>query len=431
MGESVAVEIEKLVQGGYGLARLDGRTLFVRGVVPGEQAEVRLGRAQGQHQVAVVLRVANTSPDRVEPPCDLYGRCGGCQLQHLSYESELHWKREILLETLMRVGRIEAPTVPEVVPSPSEYGSRGVVRFGLLRHGSGFALGLHQEGSAKLVAVTDCLLLPAVLREQVSLLQARLKTMTLPGCLVHSIELRSSATFDQTLIIVRTAAAHQRAIGPVTELAQGLPGLVGQVVLGERGGREERWVERQDWIAERLDDMLFRIGDRSFMQANWAVTKSLVRTVIDWMEPKGGLRVLELFAGIGTLGLPLAKRGALVTLVESNPWASADARRTAKGNHIGRCRFRVAPVERFLATEEPMDYDVILLDPPRTGLSRDCLQGLLRANAARVLYVSGDPPTLARDLRRLLDGGYRIARLQAFDMFPRTAHLETLVELQR
>lgn len=431
MGEPVVVEIEKLVQGGDGLARLDGRTLFVRGAVPGEQVEVRLGRARGQYQEAAVQRVMKASPDRVDPPCDLYGRCGGCQFQHLSYESELHWKKEILLETLIRVGKIEVSPMPAVVPSPSEYGSRGVVRFGLLRQGSGFALGLHQEGSAKLLAVTDCLLLPAVLREQVSLLQARLKSMASLGCLVHSIELRSSSTFDQTLMIVRTDAAHQRAIGPVTELAQRLPDLVGQVVLGERGGREQRWVERQDWIAERLDDMLFRIGDRSFMQSNWAVTKSLVRTVIEWIEPNIGLRVLELFAGVGTLGLPLAKRGSLVTLVESNPWASADARRTTKGNHIGRCRFRVAPVERFLATEEPMDYDVILLDPPRTGLSWDCVQGLLRAQAARVLYVSCDPPTLARDLRRLLDGGYRIARLQAFDMFPRTAHLEALVELQR
>jgi 23S rRNA (uracil1939-C5)-methyltransferase len=425
------VEIEKLVQGGYGLARFDGRTLFVREAVPGEQVEVRLGRAHGQYQEARVQRVMKASPDRVAPPCEVYGRCGGCQLQHLSYESELHWKKEILLETLMRVGKLELPSMPAVTPSPSEYGSRGVVRFGLLSQGSGFALGLHQEGSAKLVAVTDCLLLPAVLRELVSLLQARLTAMTSPGCLVHSIELRTSSTFDQTVMIVRTDAAHQRAIGRLTALAQGLPGLVGLVVLGERAGREERWVERQDWIAERLDDMLFRIGDRSFMQSNWAVTKSLVRTVIEWVEPKVGLRVLELFAGVGALGLPLAKRGALVTLVESNPWASADARRTAKGNHIGRCRFRVAPVERFLTTGEPMDYDVIVLDPPRTGLSRDCLQGLLRANAARLFYVSCDPPTLARDLRRLLDGGYRILRLQAFDMFPRTAHLETLVELQR
>ena len=431
MGESVVVEIEKLVQGGYGLARLEGRTLFVRGAAPGEQVEVRVGPARGQYQKARVLRVVRGSLDRVTPPCEIYGRCGGCQFQHVSYGSELHWKKEILLETLKRVGKIEGLPMPEVVPSPSEYGNRGVVRFGLLRRGGGFALGLHEEGSARLVAVADCLLLPTVLREQVRLLQTRLSAMASLGCLVHSIELRISSTFDQTLMIVRTDASHKRTIGCLTDLAQGLPGLVGLVVLGERSGREERWVEGQDWIAERLDDLLFRIGDRSFMQSNWAVTQSLVQTVIEWAEPKVGLRVLEFFAGIGTLGLPLAKRGSLVTMVESNPWALADARRAAKGNHVGRCRFRVAPGEQFLITEPSMEYDVILLDPPRTGLSLECVQGLLRATSARVLYVSCDPPTLARDLQRLLDGGYRIVRLHAFDMFPRTAHLETLVELQR
>lgn len=431
MGESVVVDIEKLVQGGYGLARLEGRTLFVRGAAPGEQVEVRLGPARGQYQEAWVQRVVRASADRVAAPCEVYGRCGGCQFQHLHYGSELHWKKEILLETLKRVGKIDGLPMPEVVPSPSEYGSRGVVRFGLLRRGNGFALGFHEEGSVRLVAATDCLLLTTVLREQVRVIQTRLGAMASLGCLVHSIELRASSTFDQTLMIVRTDAAHQRAIGRVTDLAQDLPDLVGLVVLGERGGREQRWVEGQDWIAERLDDLLFRIGDRSFMQSNWAVTQSLVQTVIEWTEPTVGLRVLELFAGIGTLGLPLAKRGSLVTMVESNPWASADARRAAKGNHIGRCRFRVAPVEQFLTAEPSMEYDVILLDPPRTGLNRDCVQGLLRADHARLLYVSCDPPTLARDLWRLLDGGYRIVRLQSFDMFPRTAHLETLVELAR
>lgn len=343
----------------------------------------------------------------------------------------MHWKREILLETLKRVGKIDEFPIPKVMPSPLEYGSRGAVRFGLLRRGEGFALGFHQEGSARLVAVTDCLLLATVLREQVRVLQTRLGTMPSLGCLVRSIELRASSTFDQTLMIVRTDASHKRAVARLLELAQGLPSLVGLVIFGERNGREERWIEGQDWISERSDDLLFRIGDRSFMQANWAVTQSLVQAVIDWVEPTVGLRVLELYAGIGVLGLPLARRGSLVTLVESNPWALADARRAAKGNHIGRCRFRVAAVEQFLTTEPSMEYDVVLLDPPRTGLSRDCVQGLLQANVARVLYVSCDPPTLARDLRRLIDGGYRVDRLQAFDMFPRTAHLETLTELHR
>ena len=151
----------------------------------------------------------------------------------------------------------------------------------------------------------------------------------------------------------------------------------------------------------------------------------------DWVAPTAGLRVLELFAGIGTLGLPLARAGALVTEAEANAYALADARHAAKTNHVGRSRFRSLRAEAMLQATQAEEYDVVIVDPPRTGVSRECLQELLRLQVGRVLYLSCDPATLARDLSRLCDGGYRIARLQPFDMFPQTSHLETLVELVR
>jgi 23S rRNA (uracil1939-C5)-methyltransferase len=190
-------------------------------------------------------------------------------------------------------------------------------------------------------------------------------------------------------------------------------------------------VARQDWIADRLDDLLFRITDGSFMQANWPLTETLARTLVEWVAPSQGLRLLELYAGIGVLGLPLARRGALVTEVEANRWALADARHAAKTNHIGRCRFRHQKAEECLEMTESGEYDAVLLDPPRTGLSPESLRGLQGINVPRLFYLSCDPATLARDLGRLCADGYRIARLQAFDMFPQTAHIETLVELSR
>ncbi len=424
------VTIEKLVQGGYGLARQEGRTIFVRGSIPGETVEIVPGQAHKQYQEATVGRVVAPSPDRVAPACAVYGRCGGCQLQHVRYDAQVALKREAFLETLTRVGKLELPEMPPVIPSPTAYGSRSVVRFGVVRQSEGLALGFHAEGSAKLVPVTDCPVLPDSLRRVVTALSERLATLTKPPCRLTAIELRGSTATGEGLLILQTDARAKRQAEALFSWGRDLPGVVGSVVYGAAEVRGSRWAQGQEWIAERLDDMLIRISDRSFLQSNWAVNKRLSETVTEWAAPAPGLRVLELYAGIGTLGLPLAKRGALVTLVEGNSTALADARRTANGNHIGRCRFRPEPAEGFLLKATPGDYDLVVLDPPRTGLSREALDGLKTLAAPRVLYVSCDPATLARDVARMAAGGYALSRLQAFDMFPQTAHLEALVELR-
>lgn len=434
------VTIEKLVQGGYGLAREGGQALFVRGAIPGETVEVSVAQTHKQYREASVVRIVEASPDRVTPPCPVYGACGGCHLQHLRYDAQVALKREMFLETLARVGKIDMPEVaqvPPVVSASQDYGTRAVVRFAVLRQDSGLSLGFHREGSAKVIPVTDCVVLPEALRAVVAALSSRLAALSRPPCRIESIELRTSTSSGDVLMIVQTDARAKRQAETVLALMRGLPGLVGCIVQGAAAARSPRWTEGQDWLAERLDDMLIRISDRSFLQSNWAINKALSETVVAWAAPTPGLRVLELYAGIGTLGLPLAKRGALVTLVEGNPTALADARRAAEGNHIGRCRFRPVAAEAFLPTAAPGEYDLVLIDPPRTGLTAEALDGVAALKAPRLLYVSCDPATLARDLSRLgagvrtPDRVYTIARMQAFDMFPQTAHLEALVELHR
>ena len=425
------VEIEKLVQGGYGLARQDGRILFVRGVIPGETVEVVVDGSRKLRRETTASRVVKVSPDRVDAPCPVYGECGGCQLQHIGYDAQLRLKREMLLETLDRLGRVELPEVPPIVPSPHEYGSRSVVRFGVLKQGNALALGFHRESSHALVPVTDCLVLPDPLRKIVTELTQRLAGLSKPPCRIESIEIRLSSTFGHAVLSFRSQARSKRQAEVLFTIAKGLPGIAGCVVTGAAEVRNARWVEGQEWIAERLDDMVVRISDQSFLQSNGPINRAMSDLVIDWTAPRAGLRVLELYAGVGTLGLPLAKRGAFVTFVEGNKVAMADARRAANGNHVGRCRFRPVSAEAFLDTVKPGEYDVVLADPPRTGLSREVLNGLLQLAAPRILYVSCDPATLARDVARLASHGYRVTRLQAFDMFPQTSHLETVTELQR
>jgi 23S rRNA (uracil1939-C5)-methyltransferase len=428
-----AITIEKLVQGGRGLARRDGQVLLVRGAIPGETVSFTGGAKRRGVQEGTVQEVLKPSPDRIAAPCPVYAVCGGCQLQHIRYDAQLRFKREILAETLTRVGKVQID-VPPIVPSHNPYGYRSSVRFVVFRSKPGFALGFHEEGSHAPVAAAGCLLVPDAMKKVIADVQDRLARYGKLPVQVGSLEVRRSTAFGSALLSWRTGPALRSQAEKMFALFQDVPNVIGQVITasGEgSGGRSQRWVDRQDWIADRLDDLLFRITDGSFMQANWLLTETLARTLIEWVSPSSGVRLLELYAGIGVLGLPLARRGALVTEVEANRWALADARHVAKTNHIGRCRFRHLKAEECLESTEAGEYDAVLMDPPRTGLSPESLRGLLALNVPRLFYLSCDPATLARDLGKLCAGGYRIVRLQAFDMFPQTSHIETLVELIR
>lgn len=433
--ETRTVTIEKLVEGGAGLARQDSQVLFVRGAIPDEQVSVVVGTQHKGFQEATVSGVLVASPDRVAPPCPVYEVCGGCHFQHIRYEAQLVQKREILKETLRRVGKVaKAEPIPPVIPSPNPYGYRSSVRFVVFRAGKGFALGFHQEGTTQPVAAAGCLLAPPAMCEVVATVNERLASLMALPFRLESVEVRRSVAFGSALLLFRTGQTERDQVRQFFELFREVPGVVGQVVTagnGRGGQRRQRFVDGQDWIADRLGDLIFRISDRSFMQANWPLNETLSHTVNEWVGSAPGLRVLELYAGIGTLGLPLARGGALVTEVEANLSASADARHAAKSNHIGRCRFRPSRAEAMLENVHPGEYEVVLVDPPRTGLSGDCVDGLLRIGAGRLLYLSCDAPILARDLSRLCAAGYRIVRIQPFDMFPQTAHLETLVEMTK
>lgn len=413
------------------MARQEGQVLLVRGVIPGETVSFTGGAKRRGVQEGTVHEVLTPSPDRVAAPCPVYAMCGGCQLQHIRYEAQLRFKREILAETLTRVGKLQVE-VPPVIPSPNPYGYRSFVRFVVFRGMGGLTLGFHEEGSHQSVEAAGCLLVPEAMRKTIAEVQKRLACSGKLPLRVDSLEVRRSVAFGSTLLSWRTGSATRSQANKLFALFRDVPDVVGQVVTAENRGRwPMRWRDRQDWIADRLDDLLFRITDGSFMQANWSLTAMLARTLAEWVVPSPGLRVLELYAGIGVLGLPLARRGALVTQVEANRWALADARRAAKTNHVGRCRFRHVKAEDGLESAESGEYDVVLMDPPRTGVSLEALRGLLALKVPRVFYLSCDPATLARDLGKLCTGGYRIVRLQAFDMFPQTSHIETLVELAR
>jgi 23S rRNA (uracil1939-C5)-methyltransferase len=432
--KTLLVQIEKLVHGGRGLAHQESLALFVESVLPGEEVRVQLERMRKGYAEGRLLEIIKPSPDRTTAPCPVYGRCGGCQLQHASATAQLELKRAILQETLARVGGLTDVAVPPLTASPEVYGYRSRARLAVVVPPRGAAsLAYFEEGSHRPVPIAHCPLLAPRLNEAVAHLTHTLAGSRAMASLLQEVRLGLSVTSGE-VVLQYVAERCQRAQAEAwfERVRTGFAGMKGQVMVAGRGAQHRRWVDGDTTLTEDVGGLRLRCSDRSFVQANWKLNAMVVETVAAWaLEGKSDapLRVLELYAGIGNFGLLIARAGALVTFVEGNRSALADARYNARANHIGRCRFRSESAEAFLAGSEPGEYDLVLMDPPRTGLSKEALAGLVHLKPSRILYLSCDPPTLARDLRATQEAGYRVTRLQGYDMFPQTMHIETLVEL--
>ena len=432
--KTVLVQIDKLVHGGKGLAHDGSLAIFVEGVLPGESVRIQPERVKKGYAEGRLLEVVTPSPHRTDAPCPVYGQCGGCQLQHASPTAQLELKRDILAETLVRLGGLVDVAVPPLIASPDVYGYRHRARLAVVTpKGKTASLAYHEEGSHRLVPIAACPLLAPRLNEAVAHLNRALAGSGLMAALIQEVRLGYSvATGERVIQYEAERCTRRQAEGWFERVRTGLDGLKGQVMIAGRGLQQRRWVDGETALTEQVAGLRLRCSDRSFVQANWRLNEMLVETVTDWAltgQDRAPLRVLELYAGIGNFGLPLARGGALVTLVEANPAALADARYNARVNHVGRCRFRQGSAEAILDASTPDEYDFVLMDPPRTGLSKEALTGLLRLRPRRLVYLSCDSPTLARDLRVMREAGYRVTRLQGFDMFPQTMHIETLVEL--
>lgn len=433
--KTLLVRIEKLVQGGKGLAHDGSLALFVPAVLPEESVRIQTGPVRKGYAEGRLIEVVEPSPDRVEPPCPVYGICGGCQVQHAGYQAQLSLKRDILTETLRRVGGVSDLDVPPLVPSPSPWGYRGRARLAVLRAPNRpTSLAYFEEGSHRLVAIPHCPLLSTRLNEAVALLNNLLATAEPRSLNLQEVRLSESSHSGDVVIHYSAERGTREQAQKWFEVVRTRAEWVkGQVLVTGRGAQRSRWTDGETTLTEPLMGMTFRFSDRAFAQANWPMNEIVVATVTSWAvegRQESPVRTLELYAGVGNFGLPIARAGALVTLVEGHSAALADARYNARVNHVGRCRFRSGSAEEILSASVTGEYDLVVLDPPRTGLSKEAVAGLIKLKPARIIYLSCDPPTLARDLRVLREAGYRTTRLQGFDMFPQTMHIETIVELE-
>ncbi|TFH85441.1 TRAM domain-containing protein [Billgrantia azerbaijanica] len=423
------VTIERLAHDGRGVARsASGKTLFVEGALPGERVEVAVHRTRKRFDEGHVRTLLEPSSERVSPPCPHYGRCGGCDLQHLALAGQRDHKRAVLVDLLAREG-IELAEPPLLLAEP-DTAYRRRARLGVkVDSDGGVHLGFRERHASRLVDVTACPVLVPRLEALLAPLRQCLESLEAPRLVGH-VELIDSDGGAAVVVRQLRENAGDRSRWQAFGEAQG-------VAVG-------RWLGRENpefaWLAEapalhyalpgQAADAPLRLafapGD--FVQVNAAVNRCLVATARAWLAPLAGRRVLDLYAGVGNFSLPLAADGARVTAIEGHPAMVARLSDNARDSGLTVAAEQadlgdVAAVTALLAAQAPQ---AVLLDPPRDGADAAC-QALVARPAPRVVYIACDPATLARDAARLVHGGYRVVRAAVADMFVHTSHLESVL----
>jgi|HubBroStandDraft_6_1064221.scaffolds.fasta_scaffold187518_2 23S rRNA (uracil1939-C5)-methyltransferase len=426
------VRIEKLVYGGDGLAHHDGHTVFVPLVLPGELVEIDGSARKKKFIRGRLERVVEPSADRVAAPCPHYGRCGGCQYQHMPYEAQLRYKAEILRETLGRIGRIQWAGAIETHGSPP-FGYRNRAQWKLRPNQEGAAgsagIGYFEMGSTKLCAVTECTILSPRLADTFSRLRELVSRGTVLAA-VDEIEAFADSSDEKILLNVSGERLGDSAESIAAALRETLPN-VESILLQDR--RADKFhLDGPGYLTYSAGGAQFRVGHLSFFQVNRFMIDPLVEAVIGKVR---GRLALDLFAGVGLFTVALTRQFERVIGVESNLAAAKDLEINLKESGGSSPSSRNVTAEGFLSRwqEKP---DLVVLDPPRAGVEMEALAHLKKILPARIHYVSCDPATLGRDLAQLVGtqesaGPYEIESINLFDIFPQTYHMEVLVRLIR
>ncbi|KOY16115.1 23S rRNA (uracil(1939)-C(5))-methyltransferase RlmD [Paenibacillus xylanivorans] len=457
--EETVIDIIGMNHDGEGVGRANGYTLFVQGALPGETVRVRVMKTKKQYGYAKLLEIVKASPDRVSAPCPIYDQCGGCQIQHMSYAGQLAWKRQLVVDNLQRIGKLNVlvedaeGAVKQGIrvlstmgmDEPWRYRNKAQVPIGAAE--GGLVGGFYAKGSHRIIDMDTCL----IQHEHNDEVVAKVKELgshlgisayneeTGRGLLRHVVVKKAFRTGEMMLVLVTNGrdiphkdawiGSIREAIPHVASICQNVNKKQTNVIFGD----ETRVLWGRDVIYDYIGDVQFAISARSFYQVNPVQTEVLYGKTVEYAGLSGKETVIDAYCGIGTISLFLAQHADQVYGVEIVPEAIEDARSNALLNEMKNVKFEVGASEDVIPRwkEQGIEADVIVVDPPRKGCDPRLLDTILEMKPERVVYVSCNPSTLARDLRVLEDGGYRTVEVTPVDMFPHTVHVESVAMLER
>ncbi|MBN1921466.1 MAG: 23S rRNA (uracil(1939)-C(5))-methyltransferase RlmD [Anaerolineae bacterium] len=408
MAQSFELNVTAMAHGGDAIGKHQGRTVFVPFAIPGERLRVELVEERKHFIRARLLEVLEPSPVRVTPPCPYFGRCGGCHFQHIAYEAQVQIKGLVVLDQFQRVGKFENPLVFEPLPDVSGWEYRNHARFHITAEGHpGFLAADSQE----IIPIKDCPIMHPLLGQLYTSLD-----LMLPD--VEQMELRVGTATGDLMLLLQTYDEEPPSLEvdfPLS-IVQVCHDTLPVPLIG------------LDYITEIVHGREFRISATSFYQVNSAQAERLVEIVLGALELQGHERVLDAYCGVGLFTAFLAEEAAEVVGIELNAASVADAVfNLADAPNVTLIEGQVEDV----LPDWEQAFDAVVLDPPRTGLDPVMLDAMLRVSPERIVYVSCDPATLARDARRLVDAGYVLEWVQPVDLFPQTFHIENVALLTR
>lgn len=426
-GQLTTVNVTSLCSEGEGVGKIDKLAVFIEGALPDEIVTAKISEVKSRYAKGQLVSIDITSSSRVSPLCPLFDRCGGCQIMHLDYDKQLEAKRERVAETLKRVGRLDGIEVLPCAPSLRQFGYRNKITLSIQKKNGQLKIGFCERGSHDIVDVAHCDIQDPIARESLSKVRQLLKQSKINGNELKQIVIKSSIK-EQKILLVFVITSHDDR--KLKELADDLllecPSIKG--VVGHHF-QTNKYVTLAGipFIEETIMGLTFKISAASFFQVNTMQIENLYQTALDFAEIDDSKIILDTYCGIGTLSLIASKNAKKVYGIECVPQTIIDAKENAIINRVNNCHFKCGKTEDLIANYR--DIDIVILNPPRQGCNETVFNSLDEIRPHRIVYVSCDPATLARDLALLQKMGYTIEKVRPVDMFPQTMHVETVVKL--
>ncbi|HLX26159.1 MAG TPA: 23S rRNA (uracil(1939)-C(5))-methyltransferase RlmD [Candidatus Cybelea sp.] len=440
-GAELELAFTDLLANGQGVGRSGGLVVFCFGPLPGETARVRITDVKPSYAVAEALAIVRESPARAQPFCAVFGACGGCQLQHLAYPSQLEWKRNAVLAALQRIGGHENVDVNATIGMEHPRHYRNKMSLVIDRADDPPGFGFYRQRSHAVVPIDTCPIVTTKLNDDLRALHADRGKPAVTAMLHdarHLVARSSNATGTSVLTITgaQDSPDARRAAPVLMRDVPGLAGITNSFDLSSANailGRRHRLLAGVADIEEEIGGLRYRVSAGSFFQVNVA----MVAKIFEYLEPRSTppRRIVDLYCGVGTFALFFAKHGWSVDGVEESAGAIDEARANARRNGLeDTARFTTGKVEQVVGApafqQTLRAAHVLFLDPPRKGCDETTLHAIAEARVPALWYLSCDPATLARDSKFLVAKGYRLGTVQPFDMFPQTGHVETFAELE-
>ncbi|KYC89826.1 23S rRNA (uracil(1939)-C(5))-methyltransferase RlmD [Bacillus amyloliquefaciens] len=442
------VTFEDLTHEGAGVAKVQGFPIFVPNALPEEKAQIKVTRVKKGFAFGRLIELKEESPHRTDAPCPIYKQCGGCQLQHMTYEGQLLFKQKQVKDVLERIGKLDLSNVtvhPTLgMEDPWNYRNKAQVPVG--EREGGLVAGFYQQRSHDIIDMSACLIQQSKNDEAVQAVKDICVSYGVKayneerhkGWLRHIMVRYGVVTGEMMIVfITRTSDFPHKAkiIEDITTQFPHVKSIVQNINPNKTNvifGNETNVIWGEEYIYDLIGDVKFAISARSFYQVNPEQTKVLYDKALEYAELQGEENVIDAYCGIGTISLFLAKQAKKVYGVEIVPEAIEDAKRNAELNGITNAEFAVGEAETVIPKwyKEGITADTLVVDPPRKGCDEALLRTIIDMKPKRVVYVSCNPGTLARDLRVLEDGGYQTLEVQPVDMFPHTNHVECVAVLE-